>query len=203
LFSVPVKSVVAALLLVGLFAAAACAGSEDSAVESYPDTSVASIESSSPSPNTDPLAQEEEPQGFSTITAQITKPDGEVCQVCLWLADSTDERGRGLMDVTGLGEPLGMAFLFEEPVNRNFFMFQTPTPLSIAWFAEDGSMVGVADMAPCLEANSADCPRYSPGAAYQLVIEVFEGDLPGLGLEPGASVELDAGTQSPTCVLAG
>jgi uncharacterized membrane protein (UPF0127 family) len=198
-----VKSVTAALLVGGLLLAAACGGGQDSAVESYPDTSVASIESSSPSQNADPVVQEDEPQGFSTVTVQITKPNGEVCQVCLWLADSADERGRGLMGVTGLGEPVGMAFLFEEPVNGSFFMFQTPTPLSIAWFAEDGSMVGVADMDPCLEANSADCPRYSPGAAYQLVIEVFEGDLPGLGLEPGASVELVAGTESLTCVLAG
>ena len=198
-----VKSVTAALLIVGLLSAVACGGGEDSAVESHPDTSVASIESSSPSQKADPVVQEDEPQGFSTVTVQITEPNGEVCQVCLWLADSADERGRGLLGVTGLGEPVGMAFLFEEPVNRNFFMFQTPTPLSIAWFAEDGSMVGVADMAPCLEANSADCPRYSPGAAYQLVIEVFEGDLPGLGLEPGASVELIAGTESLTCVLTG
>jgi uncharacterized membrane protein (UPF0127 family) len=199
----PVNSVAAAFLLVGLLSAAACGGGEDSAVESYPETSVTSIESSSPSPNTDPPVQEEEPQGFSTVTAQITNPDGEVCQVCLWLADSADERGRGLMGVTGLGGPVGMAFLFEEPVNGNFFMFKTPTPLSIAWFAEDGSMVGVADMAPCLEEDSADCPRYSPGAAYQVVIEVFEGDLPGLGLEPGASVELIARSESPTCLLAG
>lgn len=199
----PVKSLTAAFLLVGLLAATACGGGEGSTVESYPETSVASIESSSPSPNTEPLVQVEEPLGFSTVTAQITKSDGEVCQVCLWLADSTDERGRGLMGVTGLGEPVGMAFLFDEPVNGNFFMFQTPTPLSIAWFAADGSMVGVADMDPCLEANSVDCPRYSPGAPYQLVIEVFEGDLSGLGLEPGASVELVAGTESQTCVLAG
>ena len=197
------KSATSALLLVGLLSAAACGGGEDSAVESFPETSVASIESGSSSPSTDPPAREVEPQGFSTVTAQITKSDGEVCQVCLWLADSADERGRGLMGVTGLGEPEGMAFLFEEPVNGNFFMFQTPTPLSIAWFAEDGSMVGVADMAPCLDANSGDCPRYSPDAAYQLVVEVFEGDLPGLGLEPGASVELLLGTESETCVLAG
>jgi uncharacterized membrane protein (UPF0127 family) len=204
LFSIPVRSAKVASLLLGLLAAAACSGSDDSAVASIPETPAVSIESSTPSTQpSDPLVQGEEPQGFSTVTARITKPDGEVCEVCLWLADSADERGRGLMGVTDLGEPTGMAFLFEEAVNGNFFMFQTPTPLSIAWFAEDGSMVGVADMAPCLDANSVDCPRYSPDAAYQLVVEVFEGDLPGLGLEPGASVELLLGTESETCVLAG
>jgi len=199
-----VKSVKVAALLLGLLAAAACTGSDDSVGESFPETSVSSIASSAPSTQPpDPLVQGEEPQGFSTVTAQITKPDGEVCEVCLWLADSVDERGRGLMGVTDLGEPVGMAFLFEEAVNGNFFMFQTPTPLSIAWFAEDGSMVGVADMAPCLDESSVDCPRYSPGTAYQLVIEVFEGGLSGLGLEPGSRVELVAGTESETCVLTG
>ena len=192
------------LLLVGLLAVAACGSSDNRAVESVRESTDTSIESSSPSTlSPGPTPEGAQPQGFSTVTAQITKADGEVCQVCLWLADSAEERGRGLMGVTDLGEPLGMAFEFEEAVNGAFYMFQTPTPLSIAWFSDSGSMVGVADMAPCLATNSVDCPRYSPDKAYQLVIEVFEGDLQRLGMEPGSSVELVAGTESQTCVLRG
>jgi len=198
------KFLKAPLLLVGLIAGAACGSSDNGTVESVPESTVTSIQSGAPStPSLEPIPEGEQPQGFSTVTAQITKADGEVCQVCLWLADSAEERGRGLMGVTDLGEPLGMAFEFEEAVNGTFYMFQTPTPLSIAWFAEDGSMVGVADMAPCLATNSVDCPRYLPDVAYQLVIEVFEGDLQRLGLEPGSSVQLVAGTESQTCVLGG
>ena len=142
-----------------------------------------------------------QPQGFGTVTAMVTKADGEVCEVCLWLADSAEDRGRGLMGVTDLGEPVGMAFLFEEVVSGAFFMFQTPTALSIAWFAGDGSIVGAADMAPCLDTASAGCARYSPSSPYSIAIEAFEGSLSELGIGPGSSVELVAGTESPTCSL--
>src|SRR6476646_6925387 len=37
------------------------------------------------------------PQGFTTVEARITASDGEVCEVCLWLADTDEERGTGLM----------------------------------------------------------------------------------------------------------
>jgi uncharacterized membrane protein (UPF0127 family) len=201
-----VKSATAVWLLLGFLAMAACSSGVDSTPSSQgtvasTDSGVASTASVDSTPQVDSLPAGEQPRGFSTITAQIIKADGEICKVCLWLADSTEERGRGLMGVTDLGGPVGMAFVFEEAVNGTFYMFQTPTPLSIAWFAEDGSMVGVADMAPCLGTDSVDCPRYSPDAAYQLVIEVFEGGLPGLGLESGSSVQLLAGTESDTCLI--
>ena len=64
-------------------------------------------------------------------------------------------------------------------------MFQTPTPLSIAWFGPDGTHVGSADMAPCLDTPAGDCPLYSPGAEYDLALEVFDGGLADLGVGPG------------------
>jgi len=145
----------------------------------------------------------QQPDGFTTVTARITEPDGEVCEVCLWLADTPDERARGLMGVNDLGNAAGMAFVFEEASVGAFYMFQTPTPLSIAWFAPDGGYVGSADMAPCLDAPSDECARYSPDEAYDLAIEVFDdgsGDpLAERGLVPGSSVELVAGTEADTC----
>ena len=91
-----------------------------------------------------------EPDGFTTAMVEITKADGTVCEVCMWLADSGGERGQGLMGVTSLGTPEGMAFVREEPTAGSFFMFQTVTPLSIAWFGADGSLVSTSDMDPCL-----------------------------------------------------
>ncbi len=92
-----------------------------------------------------------QPEGFTTVTARLTEVDGEVCEVCVWLADTPEERGRGLMGVTDLGDAAGMVFKFDEPIVGSFYMFQTPTPLSIAWFAPGGDHVGSADMAPCLD----------------------------------------------------
>ncbi len=143
------------------------------------------------------------PEGFTTVTARITEADGDVCEVCLWLADSAEERSRGLMGVTDLGDAAGMAFVFEEASQGAFYMYRTPMPVSIAWVAPDGSFVGSADMTPCLDTPSQDCPRYRPEQSYDLAIEVFDdgtGDaLAALGIGPGARVELVSGTEAPEC----
>lgn len=144
-----------------------------------------------------------EPAGFSTITAVITSADGEVCEVCLWLADTSDERSRGLMGVTDLGEAAGMAFRFDRPTQGAFYMFQTPTPLSIAWFADDGAWVGAEEMAPCLDTPAGECPLYSPGASYVVAVEAFAGGLDTLGVGPGSHIELVAGSEADECILAG
>jgi uncharacterized membrane protein (UPF0127 family) len=140
-----------------------------------------------------------QPQGFTTATARVTTADGEVCEVCVWLADSDDEHQRGLMGVTDLGDAVGMLFAFDEPVGLRFYMYQTPMPLSIAWFAADGSLVGEADMSPCLDVPSGDCPLYSADAAYRLALETPPGALPGLGIGEGSRLELVAGSEAPSC----
>lgn len=144
----------------------------------------------------------QQPEGFTTIRARITDAGGEVCEVCLWLADDATERGRGLMAVTDLGDAVGMAFRFDEATTGSFYMFQTPTPLSIAWFAPDGAYVGSADMDPCIDTPAGECPLYSPGGSYDLAIEVFDGGLGPLGLGPGSSVELIEGSEAERCPAA-
>ena len=140
-----------------------------------------------------------QPAGFTTVRATITDPDGEECEVCLWLADSPDERGRGLMGVTDLGDAVGMAFVFEAPTNGAFYMFQTPTPLSIAWFGVNGAWVGSAEMEPCIDQPANECPLYSPGAAYDLAIESSPAELDELGLTDGSTVVLLDGTEALDC----
>ncbi|HYN34279.1 MAG TPA: hypothetical protein VES40_16765, partial [Ilumatobacteraceae bacterium] len=46
----------------------------------------------------------QQPEGFSTVTARITDTDGQICEVCVWLADTPEERAQGLMGVTDLGD---------------------------------------------------------------------------------------------------
>ncbi len=147
----------------------------------------------------DVLPNGAQPEGFTTVTARITASDGEVCEVCLWLADSADERGVGLMGVTDLGAARGMAFVFDEPFAGAFYMFRTPTPLSIAWFGADGAWVGSADMAPCLDTPANECALYAPDQPYHLAVEVFEGDLDELHLTPGSNVQIVSGSEQLEC----
>ncbi len=131
------------------------------------------------------------PDGFGSVTATITAADGEVCEVCLWLADTEELRSRGLMGVTDLGDAVGMAFRWEQPVTSRFFMFQTPTPLSIAWFSASGAHAGQADMDPCLVDDSSTCERYEADDPYTIAIEMFGGQLDTVGIGPGATVVLE------------
>ena len=198
------------LTVVLLGVTAACADGGDS---SAPATTVAPVENpdpttvASPAPDTTEASSTEppagvQPEGFTTATVRITKVDGEVCEFCMWLADDGVERGRGLMGVTDLGEPVGMVFRYESAVDGAFFMFRTPTPLSIAWFGADGGFVSAADMTPCLAEDSVDCERYRARAPFLLAIEVFEGGLDELGITPGSSAAVVAGTEADECVLA-
>lgn len=139
------------------------------------------------------------PVGFTTIEAQIISAEGELCTVCLWLADTADERARGLMGVTDLGDAVGMAFVFDAPTDGRFFMFQTPAPLSIAWFDVLGAFVAATDMEPCLEDDDATCERYAPGGPYTVAVEMLQGELDVVGIGPGSTIELLAGTESPAC----
>ncbi len=201
----------AAYGLVALATLAACASSDDSTDSSTPTSAPAAApphSSTGDAVATDTVgATGVQPSGFTTVRATITDPDGDECEVCLWLADSPDERGRGLMGVTDLGGAVGMAFLFEAPTNAEFYMFQTPTPLSIAWFGVDGAWVGSAEMEPCLDQPENECRRYSPGAPYDLAIEVFadgsdaadDEGLVELGLTDGSTVVLLDGTEALDC----
>lgn len=139
------------------------------------------------------------PEGFTTISAVVTSAEGGVCTVCLWLADVADERARGLMGVTDLGDAVGMAFAYDEPGDGAFVMIGTPTPLSIAWFDADGGLVNALDMEPCTDGDADRCTRYRADAPYELAIEMFQGELDAIGIGPGSRVELLPDTESAAC----
>lgn len=209
------SGVAAGLLASALILAACASGSQDvdeageeqpeTSIEARPDTS-AQVATDEPLVATDDrqVGRKEDvvtlvvddgvdavlPQGYGSVTATITSADGEVCEVCLWLADTPELRRNGLMGVTDLGDAVGMAFRWDEPVTSRFYMFQTPTPLSIAWFAASGEHVGQADMDPCLVDDSSTCERYGADAPYTVAIEMFEGQLDAIGIGPGATVAL-------------
>ena len=155
-----------------------------------PDT--ASPATSTPSPATtertlDSAVPGVVPEGFGTTRAVVTMTGGERCDVCLWLADTSQQRARGLMFVTGLGPADGMAFRYPSPHTGTFWMENTVLPLSIAFYAPDGSFVESFDMQPC---TTDPCPRYPTPRDFLVAVEVPQGELAEVGLVEGSRLEL-------------
>jgi len=64
------------------------------------------------------------------------------------IADTSQERARGLMFRKSLGEDQGMLFDFKEPGQYSFWMKNTLIPLSIAFLDEKGEVLKLDDMEP-------------------------------------------------------
>ncbi len=130
------------------------------------------------------------PEGFETVAGRVTAADGATCDVCLWSARTAEESARGLMGVTDLGGADGMVFRFGSVVTTQFWMRDTVMPLSIAFYAEDGSFVSATDMEPCLTGPADACARYAAAGPYVNAIEVPKGGLEQLLMTPGSRLEL-------------
>ena len=64
------------------------------------------------------------------------------------LAVQPEQQAVGMMFRREMGTNEGMLFVNDEPGVRCFWMRNTLIPLSIAFIADDGSIVNIADMAP-------------------------------------------------------
>jgi uncharacterized protein len=126
--------------------------------------------------------------GAGETAASVTSATGEVAACCLLVAADPETRQRGLMEVTDLGGYQGMVFVWDADTSGGFWMRNTPTPLSIAFFAADGGFVGSDDMDPC--EDSPDCPVYPSPGTYRFALEVPQGDLEQLGVGPGSRLAL-------------
>ncbi|CAN5691554.1 hypothetical protein BH24ACT3_BH24ACT3_14160 [soil metagenome] len=133
---------------------------------------------------------------FVARQVQIFTADGDLREWCLLLAATAAEQQRGLMEVTDpdLDGYDGMLFDFGTDRTGGFFMRNTPMPLSIAFIASDGGLVGAFDMEPCEDVE--DCPTYRPDDDYRYAVEVSQGGLDDLGLMGGSTLQ-PGGTCSP------
>jgi uncharacterized membrane protein (UPF0127 family) len=123
---------------------------------------------------------------FGEVAIAITGPDGEVAGWCVLLAATSEQRQRGLMEVTDLGGYAGMLFVWDGDASSGFYMRNTPTPLSIAWFDAEGAVVSTADMDPCADVEG--CPIHPSGGTYRFALEVPQGSLGDLGVASGSSL---------------
>jgi uncharacterized protein len=135
--------------------------------------------------------------GFDEVAIAVREPDGGVVGWCVLLAETDEQRGRGLMEVTDLGGYAGMLFVWEADIQGSFYMRNTPTPLSIAWFDAAGEIVSTEDMAPCADVEG--CPLYPASGPYRFALEVPQGQLPAVGIQEGSTIAVggDCAARSP------
>ena len=99
------------------------------------------------------------------------------------LAQTPDQRATGLMFRKTMGNNDGMLFAFEEPGMQCFWMKNTLLPLSIAFIADDGSIVNLDDMKQqTLDSHCSTKP-------VRFVLEMNRGWFAKRGIKAGSKLQ--------------
>ncbi|MCL2309173.1 MAG: DUF192 domain-containing protein [Proteobacteria bacterium] len=99
------------------------------------------------------------------------------------VAQTPEQRERGLMYRFTLPNGGGMLFVFDQPQPLSFWMKNTPAPLSIAFIDAHGIILNIRDMAPN---DDTTLHRSQGNALYAL--EVSQGWFTRQGIKAGMSV---------------
>lgn len=99
------------------------------------------------------------------------------------VAQSPQERATGMMFRTEMPTNAGMLFVFEYPGPHCFWMSNTLLPLSIAFLADDGTVVNVDEMQPRSTMNhcAAQPVRYA--------LEMNQGWFAKRGIKAGSRLQ--------------
>ena len=85
----------------------------------------------------------------------------------------------GLLYRRDLATHEGMLFVFDDAMPQCFWMRNTPTPLSIAFVADDGKIVNIDDMKPFDESS------HCSAAPVRFVLEMTQGWFAKRGIKAG------------------
>lgn len=103
------------------------------------------------------------------------------------IADTPDERQKGLMFREQMEDEHGMLFLFPDERQRSFWMKNTYIPLDMIFIRADRTILGIVENAEPRTMNS----RSVPGAS-QFVLEINGGLAKQRGLAAGQEVRFIA-----------
>ena len=116
------------------------------------------------------------PLAAVTLNAGIHKIRAEV-------ARSPQQSSVGLMHRREMAANDGMLFSYDVPATRCFWMKNTLLPLSIAFIADDGTVVNIEDMQPL--ALDSHCSKQPVRHA----LEMNQGWFGRRGIQPGAKLQ--------------
>jgi uncharacterized protein len=113
-----------------------------------------------------------------TLSAGMHQIDAQVAQ-------TIEQRTTGLMHRKEMPQHEGMLFVFDRPTIQCFWMKDTLLPLSVAFIADDGTVVNLAEMKPlALDSHCSDKP-------VRFVLEMNQGWFARKGLKPGTKLAGD------------
>lgn len=98
-----------------------------------------------------PATQAREAEGQPQLNLPRTTLQAGMFRIDTQVASTPEQRAVGLMWRRGMPVHEGMLFVFEQPAVQCFWMKNTPSPLTAAFVADDGTVVNLADMKPLSE----------------------------------------------------
>lgn len=124
------------------------------------------------------------PCGGTLPTTEVTLVDAarREHRLTVEVADTDDERARGLAGRRDLPPACGMLFEYPEPVRNPFWMRGMAFPLDIAFVDASGTIIEVVSLPPC---GDGACPATVPRQAYTRALEVNAGVLERLKIGAG------------------
>lgn len=122
---------------------------------------------------------------LKTKTLSITTASGKTVTLAAEIADTPQTREKGYMFRKNIPDGTGMLFVFESDRVLNFWMKNTPTPLSIAYIDYKGVIKDIFDMKPfdLKDITSTGYVRYA--------LEVPQGWFGRVGIKAGDKLSLD------------
>ncbi|MBQ4379000.1 MAG: DUF192 domain-containing protein [Treponema sp.] len=115
----------------------------------------------------------------------LVNSEGKEITVKSEIASTFEERQQGFMFRQNIPDGTGMLFIFEEEQILNFWMKNTPHPLSIAYIDKNGIIRDILDMTPFKLDNITSSTK----VLYAL--EVPQGWFGKVNVKPGDKLRLD------------
>jgi len=112
-------------------------------------------------------------------------------EIVVDIAETSEEKSRGLSGRKSLGVNKGMLFLFESNSIPSFWMKDMLIPIDIIWIADNGIVdVHKNIPAPDSETPYVNLPRYTPRKPINYVLEVNAGFSDENNINIGDKVEI-------------
>ncbi len=124
-------------------------------------------------------------EGLEKQMLTITRTDGSTVEVLAEIARTEEEKNFGFMERENIPEGTGMLFVFDRDQIMNFWMYNTPTALTIAYIDSRGTIREMYDMTPLSLAS------VSGTVSCRYALEVPQGWFAKNNIEVGSTINLE------------